>query len=75
MTGKVLVILLILFLLAGCGYEFVDRGDATTVDRTSYDTGYEYHAVELRSWDGRECMFIHVWADDGYRESLLDCED
>ncbi len=78
MTGKVLVILLILFLLAGCFPRIVERGEITgPIDfvQVQGNGEYSFSSFEIVSWDERECMFIHVWAEDGYRDSLLDCED
>lgn len=77
MAGKVLVILLVLFLLAGC-WPIVDRGEITgPIDfvQVQGNGEYSFASFQIVSWDNRECMFVHVWTDDGYRDSLLDCED
>lgn len=81
MGGKVAVILAILMVLSlsGCFPKIVERGTHSPVgflQNHTYGLDFYYQAYEIVSWEGRECMFVHVWADEGnYRESLLDCED
>lgn len=80
MGRKVAVILAVLMVLSlsGCFPRIVERGSHSPVGLKQdhrFGLEFRYQAYEITSWDGRECMFIHVVADDGYRDSLLDCED
>jgi hypothetical protein len=85
MKNKVIffVVIPLLFLiplaLASCFPDIVDRGEHHPVGLMQdhrFGLDFKYQAYEITSWNGRECMFIHVVADEGdYRESLLDCED
>ena len=81
MGGKVAVILVILVVLSlsGCLPDIVDRGEHHPVGLLQdhqFGLEFRYQAIEITTWNGRDCLFIHVVADEGeYRESLLDCED
>jgi len=80
-VGSAVIILLLVLIpltLSGCFPRIVERGSHSPVGLKQdhrFGLEFRYQAYEITSWDGRECMFIHVVADDGYRESLLDCED
>ena len=75
----VILVILVVLSLSGCFPRIVERGTHSPVglrqDHT-YGLEFSYQAFEITSWEGRECMFIHIVADEGnYRDSLLDCED
>lgn len=81
MGRKVAVILVVLIALSlsGCYADFSDRGEHHPVGGLqdhAFGLDFSYQAWEITTWNGKDCLFIHVVADEGeYRESLLDCED